>query len=1066
MNALVPKPPLCDQEHIFASLLARVPGYIPEWIPGSSMAGQAVLRVFARYLDLLQNGLQQLPERSKLAFLDMLGIGLLPAQGARAPLVFSLVENSPIDVTLPARSEVAAQLAPQVDESLSAGKTATASASAVIFSTEQAITLSRAKLKTLYSINPGNDEFVDHSNRLVQGFGFFGDMQRCLHAIYLGHDVLFALAGSISVIVSVTLQSGAAQILRTEWEYLTDQGWLPLEMANEDDTTDGWRKDGQMVVRRECGPNAKQETFANRTSYWIRGRLTEPLFPEGTNGKRTAPVVDDLRVRVAIRKEGIAPDAAFADVVPLDTSKDFFPFGEQPTQHPTFYLASKEVFQRKGAQIRLDLTLSQVGNPVSMQLKWEYWDGNSWARLERVDPETYQFTTSGSLSFLCPRDWTETTVNGTKSYWLRVRVAVGDFGFPLRLNRLPTHKIISVSDDGLVLTVDTNQGYAGGESVELKKEVTHPVVVAKRDGLDKIVLTSALPDDKRNFSGGTIGDLSSTQSDPPKLLPATLQPPVISSLHLGYIYTTDPTMLDHCLTENDFVFADETEACRWSDRTFMPFHPVADQRPTVHIGFDQPLPPGLISLYLDVPQVVVGDLPETSGSPFIWEYRSARGWTELSVLDATQGFRRSGMVQFIGSPDAIRAPGLGGECIWLRAQLKPGARMTPIPVAGIWLNAVWAEQSVAIEQEPLGITDGNPDQTFIVQHPPIHNGETLEIQEWTGQGKRWRFDLAGVPESDLRFERNAATQEVTAVWVRWKEQPHFYGATTVDRFYVVDRSRGIARLGDGEHGMTPPSGRLVRISYRSGEAVNGVIRATVPAGTITELRMAVPYVASAINPVAATGGAAIESLDAVKVRGPQQIRHGGRGISVEDLEWLAREATPEVARVRCLALTGPAGHAQRGWVTIIVVPFSPEAEPQPSAETKRRVRDYLAMRVPVALSRGIRVTGPQYTRVGIRAEIVPVQPDQAAAVEVRVRENLQRYLHPLTGGQNHQGWQFGQAVRLSQIARVIEAIEGVDYAAQLILVNDGHLFEDQIPINPDGLVASGNHELTLTVGVR
>jgi hypothetical protein len=769
-------------------------------------------------------------------------------------------------------------------------------------------------------------------------------------------------------------------------------------------------------------------------------------------------------VRVQIQKDGIAADAAFADAVPLDTSKDFFPFGAQPVQHPTFYLACKEVFQRKGAQIRLDLTLSQVSNPVSMQLKWEYWDGNGWSPLG-VNPETYLFTTPGSLSFLSRGDWAETSVNGAKNYWLRVRVESGDFGLPVRLNLPPTRKVTEVSQNADVVTVDTNQGYTGGELVVLKKGAsTENAEVANRLGVDKIVLTKPLTN--KDFKDGTIGARSFDPNDPPHLLPSNLQPPVISSLKLGYTYITDPTTLDHCLTENDFVFTDETEACRWPDRSFKPFIPVADRRPAVHFGFDQPLPAGLISLYVDVPQVVVGDTAGAGSSPFIWEYRSARDWTELGVLDETRGFSRSGMVQFIGPADAIKSPGLGGERVWVRARLKPGERDEPLPIAGIWLNAVWAQQSVAIEQEPLGITDGNPDQTFVVQYPPIHGDETLEIQEWTGRGERWRFDLPDVSEADLRFEKNGATQEVTAVWVRWKEQPHFYNATPADRYYVVDRARGIVRLGDGDHGMTPPAGRPVRISYRSGEATNGAIRATVPAGAITEMRMAVPFVASAANPVAATGGAATESLDAVKARGPQKIRHGSRGISAEDLEWLAREATPEVARARCLSLTGPAGHAQRGWVTLIVVPFSQEVEPQPSAQTKRRVRDYLGARVPVALSKGIRVTGPKYTLVRIRAEIVPLQPDQAAAVEARLRNNLNSYLHPLTGGQDRQGWQFGQTVRLSQIARVIETTEGVDYAAQLIMLNDGHIFEELIPVDADGLVASGSHELTLTVRAR
>ena len=803
MSTLVPSITPRAQDRILDRLVGCVRGYVPEWHPDadSAQAGRAVLRVFARYQELLENGLDQVPERSRLAFLDMLGIGLLPAQGARAPLVFSLIDNSPIDVTLPARSEVAAQLAPPLVAPSPNSVAASSAPQTLIFSTEKTITLSRAQLKTVYSVLPGSDEFTDHTARLTQGFSFFDQAQRCLHAIYLGHDELFALAGRIAVIVSVTLASGRAKseddsqssaprpALKTGWEYFTDQGWLPLTLEPEDDTTDGWRKDGQMVIRRECGPNAKQETFEGRTSYWIRGRLSDPLLPDGTDGQRTIPIVDDLRVRVAIDKKGLAPEAAFADSVPLDVSKEFFPFGEQPTLHPTFYLGSKEVFQRKGAQIQIALTLSQVGKPAAMKLDWEFYDGTAWAPLG-INPQDYQFTTTtGAISFLCPRSWAETTVNGEKNYWLRVRVASGDFGFPLRLDAPPTRQIKKVSkDDRKVLILDTNNGYTGGESVVLKKSgLTRAAKIVERRINNQIVLESALAA-AEDYTDGTIGAVPPPPNTTLALLTATLQPPVISTLTLGYTYTTDPTVLDHCLIENDFVFADETEACRWPDRSFMPFHPVADQRPTVHFGFDQSLPAGLMSLYLDVPQLVVGEVPETGASPFIWEYRAARGWLELGVLDETLGFRRSGMVQFIGPPDALTTAGLGGDLIRIRARLKPGERFTPLLVRGAWLNAVWAEQSVAIDQEPLGITDGNPDQTLTVQHRPVREGERVEVQEWTGRGERWRLDVDDVEESMLRFDYNPATKEVSAVWVAWQDQATFLWSQ-LDRSRLRHRSR-------------------------------------------------------------------------------------------------------------------------------------------------------------------------------------------------------------------------------------------------------------------------------------
>ena len=44
--------------------------------------------MFARYLQTLAERLERAPDKQKLAFLDMLGIGLIPAAAARAPVVF------------------------------------------------------------------------------------------------------------------------------------------------------------------------------------------------------------------------------------------------------------------------------------------------------------------------------------------------------------------------------------------------------------------------------------------------------------------------------------------------------------------------------------------------------------------------------------------------------------------------------------------------------------------------------------------------------------------------------------------------------------------------------------------------------------------------------------------------------------------------------------------------------------------------------------------------------------------------------------------------------------------
>jgi hypothetical protein len=179
---------------------------------------------------------------------------------------------------------------------------------------------------------------------------------------------------------------------------------------------------------------------------------------------------------------------------------------------------------------------------------------------------------------------------------------------------------------------------------------------------------------------------------------------------------------------------------------------------------------------------------------------------------------------------------------------------------------------------------------------------------------------------------------------------------------------------------------------------------------------------------------------------------------------MAREASPEVSRARCLPLLGPDGHAQRGWVTIVIVPYSEDSQPLPSVEVRSRVQEYLAAHAPATLARRVRVEGPRYALVSIAAELVPLPTQSAAVLEDRVRRNLNEFLHPLRGGPARQGWEFGETVHLSQIARVLEATEGLDFARNITLSVEGRIVAESIPVDDHQLIAPGDHELKLVLG--
>jgi Baseplate J-like protein len=532
--------------------------------------------------------------------------------------------------------------------------------------------------------------------------------------------------------------------------------------------------------------------------------------------------------------------------------------------------------------------------------------------------------------------------------------------------------------------------------------------------------------------------------------------PVIQKLTAGYTISTGGVAPNHCFTFNRFSFVDVTEACLWGRRPFQPFEAGDDPTPAVYLGFDKPLPVGLISLYADVPNP--GEADSLSGaSAYAWEYASPLGWSELAVHDETAGFQQSGVIQFIGPPDHESAAGPAAPVFWVRArQLAPSAEPAPQRLDSLFLNAVWATQRTSVLGEVVGRSDGAPRQVFFLRNAPVLGSESVEVEEWHGITREWQSLYQEVPPDLRRYDRDASGN-VTGVWITWTEKHHLYSSGPRDRHYALERSSGLLRFGDGTLGMIPPPGAPISVSYDFTQGARG----NVAGATISQLRSAVPYVQSVANPVPAGAGARPEDLGGARLRGPQHLRNRDRALSATDYEWLASEASAELARVRCLQEFGPNGPGQPGWVTMVIAPWSDNAQPKPSVALMREVRDYLAVRAPATVSKQVRVVVPSYVPVSVHAQVALVDASRAAEVEENLRKRLDTFLHPLQGGPRGTGWDFGEPVHLSHVAGVIEATPGVDYASQVQLTSGGAVFGDAVPIDSMSLATSGRHVLKL-----
>lgn len=526
-----------------------------------------------------------------------------------------------------------------------------------------------------------------------------------------------------------------------------------------------------------------------------------------------------------------------------------------------------------------------------------------------------------------------------------------------------------------------------------------------------------------------------------------------------------------------------TEANRVVGKFFDAFGPQPQRGSALYLGFDRAFPTArhclLIHLYtadlIEEAQGIVADAPEPA-PPVIayWEYWAGEQskWRRLNIVrDDTASLTRTGFIQF-EAPSDIKTTKLGllqrdedQTLYWLRYridQILGAGYELPPRVEDVLLNTIAATNSVTVTDELLGASDGRPDQEFQLANVPVLPGTlVLEIDE--GEGFK-----------------------------PWIEIRDFAASKREDAHYTLDLPTGNIRFGNGEQGKIPhvlfprpalggsavrnaPGDELPNIkaaSYRWG----GGARGNAGPNKITSLESSVPYVESVTNLWLSEGGKDEETLDDAKLRAPQVIRSRSRAVTEVDFEFIARE-TPgaRIRRAKALPLHHPqiepmrpagAGLASTavpvpGVVTVIVVPEGLGAKPMPTEETLRGVGKWLnAHRL---ITTEVYVAAPRYRKVEIELRVIAAPAANSAIVQDALTKKLLAYFHPLRGGTEGMGWEFGGTIYFSETYRQILTTDGVARleADALTIFLDDQRMEPcaDIELGQDELVYSEKHTI-------
>ena len=536
-----------------------------------------------------------------------------------------------------------------------------------------------------------------------------------------------------------------------------------------------------------------------------------------------------------------------------------------------------------------------------------------------------------------------------------------------------------------------------------------------------------------------------------------IRPPRILKIEISYD-VTEHKEPQFCLTFNSLNYLDQTAANATQNKNFFPFVPLSDEGKTLYFGFDRAFKGGPVKIYFAAKEL---EVDERNKPKLLWQFAFDNAWKELLAEDATEGFTRPDFVTVNVTDDVQSRQQFGSTLFWLRATLTEGEWNGSPLFSGVFLNTVEAMQARTVLDEILGSSIGVKNQKFTFEQTPVIAGEEVRVLEALTDEEREQLLLAEGEDTVLTIRDQQ--DRVLATWIRWTEVPEFFDSDSNSRHYRLDRHTGEIEFGDGIHGRIPPAGgdNIVAFRYQAGGGAAG----NVKPGEINSLITAVPGVDSVINPVAAGGGSDAATNDDMLTIGPAQISHRDRAVTPDDFERLALEASREVRKVRCLPNRNATGRQETGWTTLHIVPDSEEREPVPSLGLRRAVQRYLADRADVTLvdQNHIVIGPPKYVPVSVRATVFAKSLDLVANAEKKVKTGLETFLHPLKGGPEQQGWEFGRDLAASDLYALLEEIDEVDYVDSLQLFLGDSPSGEHVEVEADALIASGLHRITTTV---
>ncbi len=269
----------------------------------------------------------------------------------------------------------------------------------------------------------------------------------------------------------------------------------------------------------------------------------------------------------------------------------------------------------------------------------------------------------------------------------------------------------------------------------------------------------------------------------------------------------------------------------------------------------------------------------------------------------------------------------------------------------------------------------------------------------------------------------------------WTQAPHLLDSPPFAQHFVADIDNvgnSELRFGDGQYGREPAGATEFIVTYRIGNGRSGNVGADVLSHAVQPVVAPTwPTISVIRNPLAATDGADMETIEEVRQKAPAAFRaEQFRAVTENDYKDAALKMEDVAGAVAAFRWTG-------SWYTVVLA-IDPQRPEDLITETggRTRLEPTFGDRVKAHITR--------YRLAGYDLEIrsgqyVPIEIDLLVCVKRNyfrgdviqaVSEAMSSRINPdgSKGFFHPDLFSFGQSVYLSQLYAAVEAVEGVDSA--------------------------------------